>query len=36
MFAEGHVEAAADDEVEGIVVRQFAEVDAFSLVVQLL
>src|SRR5580658_5290278 len=31
VFAEGNVEAAADDEVEGIVVRQSAEVDTFAL-----
>ena len=31
VFAEGNVEAAADDQVEGIVVRQSAEVDTFAL-----
>src|SRR5580693_9958802 len=31
MFAEGQVEAAADDEIKSGVVRQLAEVDALSL-----
>ena len=31
-IAEGEVQAAAGDEVEGVVVRQLAEVDAFTLV----